>query len=88
MIPCCRAGTSPQFFVSQNEIERRHIIDAFVFELSKCGREAIRNRMVAGLRNVGDDLAGAVAEGLGLSELPAAIPPPGSPSATCRPPPR
>jgi catalase len=64
-----------QFFVSQNEVERRHIIDAFVFELSKCDREAIRTRMVAGLRNVGDDLAGAVAEGLGLPELPAAIAP-------------
>ena len=54
-----------QFFVSQAEVERRHIIDAFVFELSKCDREAIRTRMVAGLRNVDDDLAGAVAEGLG-----------------------
>ena len=64
-----------QFFVSQNEVERRHIIDAFTFELSKCDREAIRTRMVAGLRNVGDDLAGAVAEGLGLAELPAAIAP-------------
>src|SRR5689334_19441628 len=64
-----------QFFISQNEIERRHIIDAFVFELSKCDREAIRARMVAGLRNVGDDLAGAVAEGLGMPELPVAISP-------------
>jgi hypothetical protein len=44
--------------------------------------------MVAGLRNVGDDLAGAVAEGLGMPELPAAISPPRSPSVTCRPPPR
>ena len=64
-----------QFFVSQSEVERRHIIDAFAFELSKCDREAIRTRMVAGLRNVGDDLAGPVAEGLGLAELPAAIAP-------------
>jgi catalase len=64
-----------QFFISQNEVERRHIIDAFVFELSKCDREAIRARMVAGLRNVGDDLAGAVAEGLGMPELPVAISP-------------
>jgi catalase len=63
-----------QFFISQNEIERRHIIDAFVFELSKCDREAIRTRMVAGLRNVGDDLAGAVAGGLGLPGLPDPLP--------------
>jgi len=39
-----------QFFISQNEVEQRHLIDAFVFELSKCDREAIRTRMVAGLR--------------------------------------
>jgi catalase len=30
---------------------------------------------VAGLRNVDEELAGAVADGLGLSELPAALPP-------------
>jgi catalase len=64
-----------QFFLSQTDIEQRHIIDAFVFELSKCEREAIRIRMVAGLRNVGDELASAVAEGLGLPELPEALPP-------------
>jgi catalase len=63
-----------QFFVSQNEVEQRHIIDAFVFELSKCDKEAIRTRMVAGLRNVGDDLAGPVAEGLGLPGLPDPLP--------------
>jgi catalase len=63
-----------QFFVSQTEAERQHIIDAFVFELSKCDREAIRTRMVAGLRNVGDDLAGPVADGLGLPGLPDPLP--------------
>ena len=59
-----------QFFISQTEVERRHIIDAFVFELSKCDRAAVRTRMVAGLRNVGDDLAQAVADGLGMDALP------------------
>jgi len=63
-----------QFFISQNEIEQQHIIDAFVFELSKCGRVAIRTRMVAALRNVDEDLAGSVAGGLGLAELPDALP--------------
>jgi catalase len=63
-----------QFFVSQTAIEQRHIIDAFVFELSKVEREAIRTRMVAGLRNVDDDLARPVAEGLGLAELPNPLP--------------
>jgi catalase len=60
-----------QFYVSQTEVERRHIASAFTFELSKCEREEIRTRMVAGLRNVDEDLAAAVAEGLGLRELPA-----------------
>jgi catalase len=63
-----------QFFVSQSEIEQQHITDAFTFELSKCDRVAIRSRMVAGLRNVGDDLAGPVAEGLGLPGLPDPLP--------------
>jgi catalase len=63
-----------QFFVSQSEVEQQHIIDAFTFELSKCDSEAIRTRMVAGLRNVGDDLAGPVAEGLGLPRLPDPLP--------------
>jgi catalase len=64
-----------QFFVSQNEIEQQHIIDAFVFELSKVDKSAIRTRMVAALRNVDQDLARSVADGLGLAELPDALPP-------------
>jgi catalase len=60
-----------QFYVSQTEVERRHIAEAFTFELSKCEREEIRTRMVAGLRNVDEELAATVAEGLGLRELPA-----------------
>jgi catalase len=64
-----------QFYVSQTEVEQRHIIDAFVFELSKVDRPDIRLRAVAQLRNVGDDLAQAVADGLGLQELPDPVPP-------------
>ncbi len=64
-----------QFFVSQTEIERRHVIDAFVFELSKCERAEIRQRMVAGLRNVHEDLAAGVAAGLGLDGLPERLTP-------------
>jgi catalase len=60
-----------QFYISQTDIERRHIAEAFTFELSKCEREEIRIRMVAGLRNVDEELAAVVAEGLGLRELPA-----------------
>jgi catalase len=59
-----------QFFISQTPVEQQHIIDAFVFELSKCERVAIRQRMVAGLRRVDEALAQAVGDGLGLKELP------------------
>jgi catalase len=59
-----------QFYISQNQVEQRHLTDAFVFELSKCDKEAIRARMVAGLRNVDEDLARSVAERLGLAGLP------------------
>ncbi len=62
-----------QFYLSQTPVERRHIADGFTFELSKCDREAIRLRMVGGLRNVDEDLAREVAEGLGLRELPARV---------------
>jgi catalase len=64
-----------QFYISLTEVEQRHLLDAFVFELSKCDRPEIRSRMVAQLRNVDEDVARAVAEGLGLPELPAAVPP-------------
>ena len=64
-----------QFYVSQTEVEQAHIGDAFVFELSKVERADIRSRMVAGLRNVDEDLAQHVADGLGLAELPEATAP-------------
>ena len=48
------------------------MIDAFIFELSKCAKPAIRSRMVAVLRNVDQDLARSVVDGLGLAELTAA----------------
>ena len=60
-----------QFYISQTAVEQRHIADAFVFELSKCVREDIRQRMVSHLRNVDDDLARTVADGLGMADLPA-----------------
>ena len=55
-----RPGNS---IISQTEVEQRHIAGAFTFELSKCERAEIRERMVAGLRNVDDDLARGVADG-------------------------
>jgi catalase len=62
------------FYRSQTEPEQRHIAAAFTFELSKCQRLEIRERMVAGLRNVDEDLARTVAENLGLERLPRALP--------------
>jgi catalase len=61
-----------QFYISQTPVERRHIADSFTFELGKVKRADIRTRMVGGLRNVDEELAATVAEGLGLRELPAA----------------
>ncbi len=61
------------FFNSQSAVEKAHIIGAFRFELSKVTVPAVRQRMVSSLRNVSDDLAGAVARGLGIS-LPDAMP--------------
>ena len=59
-----------QFYLSQTEVEQAHIASAFTFELSKVERPAIRARVVAHLRNVDEDLAGTVAEGLRLKEMP------------------
>jgi len=63
-----------QFYRSQTETERRHISAAFTFELSKCEQAGIRTRMVAGLRNVDEELARSVADGLGLPGLPGPVP--------------
>jgi catalase len=61
------------FWNSQSDVERAHIVRAFRFELTKVQTVAVRRRMVAGLRNVADELAERVAEGLGL-ELPEPLP--------------
>ncbi|MBT2244946.1 catalase [Sphingobium sp. BHU LFT2] len=59
-----------QFFISQTPIEQKHIGDALVFELSKCERADIRERIVGHLRHIDETLATVVAGGLGLTELP------------------
>jgi catalase len=61
------------FFISQTPIEQKHIGDALVFELSKCERPDIRARLVSHLVNIHEDLANAVAKGLGI-EVPEAAP--------------
>ena len=59
-----------QFLISQTPTEQRHIVNGFVFELSKVERLDIRLRMVANLRNVDEEFAGQIADGLGVAELP------------------
>ena len=61
------------FWNSQTPYEKAHIIRAFRFELTKVQVPAIRERTVAMLRNVSDELAKPVADALGL-ELPRPMP--------------
>ncbi|MFL5360663.1 MAG: catalase-related domain-containing protein, partial [Myxococcales bacterium] len=61
------------FYESQSEVEKAHIIRAFRFELTKVQTPAIRERVLAQLANVSDDLASAVAAGLGV-EVPEPLP--------------
>jgi catalase len=62
------------FWNSQTAIEKTHIVGAFRFELTRVQVPAIRERVVAQLINVSPDLGKAVADGLGLAEVRAAIP--------------
>ncbi len=62
------------FWNSQTDIEKQHIIRAYRFELTKVQTVAVRRRVVAQLRNVDEGLAQAVADGLGMTELPEPLP--------------
>ncbi len=59
-----------QFYVSQTDVEREHMRNALVFELSKVKEPKIRVRVVAHLLNIDKGLAEGVAAGLGIGELP------------------
>ena len=61
------------FWNSQTEYEKAHIVRGFRFELTKVQVPAIRDRTVSMLRNVADELAQAVADGLGIA-LPKPMP--------------
>jgi catalase len=63
-----------QFYRSQTEYEQAHIASALVFELSKVNHIHVRQAMVAHLRNIEEDLAKRVADGLALDKLPGAAP--------------
>ncbi len=64
-----------QFYVSQTPVEQEHIVNAFVFELSKVEKVAIRERIVSHLLNIDQDLAEKVAKRLGMQEMPKAFEP-------------
>jgi catalase len=67
------------FWNSQAPYEKAHIVRGFRFELTKVQVPAIRERTVSMLRNVSDELAGAVAQGLGIplpKPMPRTIDPP------------
>ena len=61
-----------QFYISQTAAEQKHISAALTFELSKVKTPVIRERMLSHLVNIHPDLAGKVAEGLGIKKMPAA----------------
>jgi catalase len=58
------------YWRSLSENEQAHTASSFVFELSKVGLDQVLPRMIANLRNVDDELAKRVADGLGI-DLPA-----------------
>ena len=62
------------FYDSQTPVEQAHIAAAFRFELSKVTVPAVRERMVASLRNASEALARQVAAGLGMETLPQPMP--------------
>lgn len=55
------------FWNSMSDWERRHIVDAFSFELGKVDRESIRASVVAHLARVDGDLAARVAGAVGVA---------------------
>ncbi|RJF96782.1 catalase [Noviherbaspirillum cavernae] len=59
-----------QFYRSQTSHEQTHIASALVFELSKVSHVHVRQAMVAHLRNIDEDLAKRVGDGLALDKLP------------------
>jgi len=61
------------FYRSQTPVEQAHIARALRFELGRCQVPAIRQRVVAMLRNIDEALATTVAADLGI-DVPAPLP--------------
>ncbi len=60
------------FFRSQSKLEQAHMASSLVFELSKVATAHVREAVVGQLRNVDEDLAQRVQDGLGMPALPPA----------------
>ena len=76
------------FYNSQSPIEKAHILRGFRFELTKVQTPAIRERVVAMLLNVDNDLAKRLAKSLGMAlpkPLPKALKTPVRPEVTVSP---
>ncbi len=69
------------FFDSQNEVEQKHIENAFSFELSKVNAAHVRNRVVNLLMFVNENLAKSVAQNVGavIPKTPVIPPNPADP---------
>ena len=61
------------FFNSQTASEQAHIASAIVFELSKVNLQHVPEKIVASFRNISEDLAARIANGLGIA-MPAKAP--------------
>jgi catalase len=57
------------FYESMSEVEKKHILEAFHFELGKVETKEIRQRMVYMIANVDLDLAKKVAERIGVEDV-------------------
>ena len=62
------------FYRSQTPVEQAHIVAALRFELTMVQVPAVRQRVLAMLANIDDDLVAGVAAGLGM-DVPAPLPP-------------
>ncbi len=63
------------FYASQTPVEQYHIARALRFELTRVQTPAIRERVIAMVRNIDENLAATVGQDLGMSTLPDPLPP-------------
>lgn len=57
------------FYDSMSEVEKKHMVEAFHFELGKVEMKEIRQRMVYMIANIDIELAKQVAEGIGVEDV-------------------